>query len=249
MAVPTTRQQFKDYCLRKLGAPVIILELDDDQVEDRIDEALLYYRDFHYNGAEKIYLKHQVIQTDIDNGYLTIGDPSVFAISNMFSMGGVIGSFSSNMFSMNYQIAMNEVWNLSSFSLIPYFLAREQIALIQEMLVGKQPIRFNQLTNQIHVDMAWSNIVVGHYLIFEGYKSIDPNTYNAIWGDRWLQNYTTVLIKEQWGGNITKYANAQVISGMTFNAARILDDAQKERKKLEDEMIFTWSEPVSDFYG
>lgn len=246
--IPTTRQEFSDYCLRKVGAPVIDIEIDELQIDDRIDEALKYYQDFHYNGSEHTYYKHIMTDTDIQNSYIDIGDPLMFSITRMFNIGA-LSLYSTNMFSINYQIALNDLYTLTSVSMVPYYLAMEQLQLIKELLVGRQPIRFNQLTNRIYIDMTPGKVAAGQYLIFEGYRILDPNTYATIWGDRWLQNYATCLIKLQWLENISKYKDVEIISGSRLNVDRMLDDTIQLKEKLESEMIYSWSLPPLDFYG
>lgn len=247
MAIPTSRQTFKEYCLRKLGWPVIEINLDDDQVEDRIDEALKYYMDYHFDGAEKYYLKHQVTQTDKDNKYITVPD-NVIGVTRVFNIGDP-SMHTSDIFNIRYQIALNDMYSLTSVSMVPYYLAMEHLALIQELLVGQQPIRFNRHQNRISVDMSWDKVAVDQYLMFECYRVIDPDEWTDVWGDRWLQNYTAALIKENWGAVISKFLNYQTSSGIAYNGQKIYDDAVAEREKLEQEMIVSYSLPVSDFYG
>ena len=249
MAIPVDRETFKEYCKRKLGWPTLKIHIDDDGIEDRIDEALQYYADYHFDGSEKVYYKHVVVQADIDNKYFDVPDTTIIGITQMFNIGDP--SFgASDIFNVRYQIALNDMYNLTSISMVPYYLAMEHLALIQQLLVGRQPIRYNRHNNRIHVDMDWNNIKVGQYLIFEGYAKLDPTTNPGIWSDRWLQNYATVLIKELHGTILTRYPNLQLSGGgITFNGDRMLTDAQNERKKLEDEMIYTYSLPASDFFG
>ncbi len=247
MAIPTSRQTFKEYCLRKLGYPVIEINIDDDQVEDRIDEALKYFIDYHFDATEKYYLKHQVTQTDKDNGYITVPE-NIVGVVRVFNIGDPSMN-SSDIFNIRYQIALNDMYTLTSVSMVPYYLAMEHLALIQELLVGQQPIRFNRHMNKVSVDMSWSKVNVGQYLMFEAYRVIDPTDYPDVWGDRWLQAYASVLIQEQWGRHLTKFLNYQTSGGIMYNGQRILDDAQRERKELETEMITSYSLPVSDFYG
>jgi hypothetical protein len=249
MAKPTTRKEFKEYCLRKMGHPVIKINLDNDQIEDRIDEAIQYYNDYHFDGAEKIYYKHLVTQTDIDNKYITIpGSENVIGITRIFNIGDPSMN-ASDIFNIRYQIALNDMYTLTSVSMTPYYLAMEHLALIQELLVGQQPIRFNRHMNRISVDMNWDKAKVGNYLLFEGYKALDPDTYSDMWNDRWLQNYTVVLLTEAWGRILTKFDSMQLVGGVKFNGNKILDDARKEREKLEAEMITTYSLPAYDFFG
>lgn len=247
MATPTTRKEFSEYCLRKLGKPVIEINVSDDQVEDRIDEALKYYNDYHFDGSKKVYYKHLVTDDDKANRYVEVPN-SIIGITRIFNIGDPSMN-TSDIFNIRYQIALNDMYSLTSVSMVPYYLAMEHLALIQELLVGQQPVRYNRHENRVYVDMNWDKAQVGHYLMFEGYEILDADTYSDIWSDRWLQNYTATLIQEQWGKNITKFLNYSFPGGQQFNGARILDDAQKERLKLEEEMIYTNSLPVSDFVG
>lgn len=247
MAVPTTRATFKEYCLRKLGKPVIEINVDDDQVEDRIDEALRYYYDYHFDGTEKIYLPHQVTQEDINNKYITIPENIIGAVS-VFPIGDPAMS-SDDLFSIRYQIALNDLYSLTSVSLVPYYMAREHIELFSELLVGLQPIRFNRHTNKLYVDMDWDTLNVGIFLLIEAYEIVDPQEYADAYGDRWLQNYATVLIKRQWGSNLTKFSGMQLPGGVQFNGEKIYDDATAELRELENEMISSYSLPAADMTG
>jgi hypothetical protein len=247
MAVPTTRAEFKEYCLRKLGKPVIEINVDDDQVEDRIDEAIRYYWDYHFDGTEKLYYKHQLTQEDLNNEYIMLPENIIGAVS-IFSIADPAVS-SDDLFNIRYQIALNDLYTLTSVSMIPYYMTMQHLGLIQEMLVGKQPIRFNRHTNKLHIDMKWSTLNVGEFLLVEAYKVIDPEVYSDAYGDRWLQNYATAKIKYQWGSNLTKFSGMQLPGGLTFNGDKIMDDAFAEIQRMEEEMISSYSLPVLDMYG
>ena len=247
MAVPATRAEFKAYCLRKLGAPVIEINVDDDQVEDRIDEALKYYWDYHFDGAERTYYKYQVTQTDIDNKYITLPENILGAVS-IFSIADPAVS-ANDLFSIRYQIALNDLYTLTSVSMVPYYMTMEHLSLLTELLVGKQPIRFNRHTNKLYVDMDWNTIQEGSYLLVEAYSVVDPETYTDAYGDRWLLNYATALIKKQWGSNLIKFTGMQLPGGVQFNGEKIYDDAAAEIQKMEDEMVSTYSLPVLDMIG
>lgn len=247
MAVPTSRLTFKNYCLRSLGYPVIEINVDDDQVDDRIDEALKYWWDYHFDGTEKIYYKHQVTTTDRTNKYITLPDNIIGAV-NLFSIGDP-SVRSDDLFNIRYQIALNDLYTLTSVSLIPYYMTMQHLAVIQEMLVGRQPIRYNRHRNLLHVDMDWNNINNGEYLLVEAYQIVDPDTYTDAWGDRWLLTYATALIKRQWGNNMKKFQGMQMPGGLTFSGQQIYDEAIEEIKKLEDEMITSYSLPVADMIG
>lgn len=247
MAVPTTRDEFKEYCLRKLGKPVIEINVDDDQVDDRIDEALRYYWDYHFDGTDKIYYKHQVTSQNVTDKYITVPENIIGAV-RVFPIADPIVR-SDDLFNIRYQIALNDLYTLTSVSMVPYYMVMEHLALITELLVGQQPIRFNRHKNRIYIDMDWDKINVGEYLLIEAYEVVDPDTWNQVWSDRWLQNYTTAKIKYQWGSNLTKFTGMNLPGGVQFNGEKILNDAQDELQKMEQEMISSYSLPVSDMIG
>lgn len=246
MSVPTDRASFKEYCLRKLGKPVIEINVDDDQVDDRIDEALRYYWDYHFDGSDKIYYKYQVTQTDITNRYITMPD-NVIGVINLFPVGQALNT--NNLFNIRYQIALNDLYTLTSVSMVPYYMALQHVQFLEQMLVGQQPIRYNRHINRLYVDMDWNIINIGDYIIAEAYQIVDPDVYSKVWGDRWLARYAEALIKEQWGQNLKKFEGMQLPGGLKFNGQTIYNEALTERKSMEQEMIMNYSMPVSDMIG
>lgn len=245
--VPTTRDEFIEYCLRKLGKPVVEINVDDDQVQDRVDESLRYYWDYHFDGTEKIYYKHQVTATDITNRYITLPENIIGAVRIFSIADPSVGS--QDMFNIRYQIALNDLYTLTSVSLVPYYMVMEHLALITELLVGQQPIRYSRHRNKLHIDMDWSKIREGEYLLVEAYEVIDPEVYTDVWADRWLQNYATAKIQHQWGMNLTKFSNMVLPGGVQFNGERILEDAKQQIAQMEQEMLSSFSLPVSDMIG
>jgi hypothetical protein len=247
MAVPATREDFKEYCLRKLGKPVIEINIDDDQIEDRIDEALRYYWDYHFDGTDKVYYKHQVTSQDKTNKYITVPENIIGAV-RVFPIADPMVR-SDDLFNIRYQIALNDLYTLTSVSMVPYYMVMEHLALISEMLVGQQPIRFNRHKNRVYIDMDWNNINIGEFLLIEAYEVVDPTEWSQVWSDRWLQNYTTAKLKYQWGSHLTKFTGVTMPGGVQFNGERILSDAEAEIAKMEQEMISSYSLPVSDMIG
>lgn len=247
MATPTTKAEFKEYCLRKLGKPVIEINVDDDQVDDRVDEAIRYWYDYHFDGSEKVYYKHAITETDVANKYITLPENIIGAVS-IFSMGDP-SIRSDDLFNIRYQIALNDLYTLTNVSLVPYYMVMEHLALMNELLVGKQPIRYARHKDRLYVDMDWNTVAVGEFLLVEAYEVVDPETWTDAYNDRWLQNYATTLIKEQWGSNLTKFTGMTLPGGVQFNGEKIYDDAVAERRKLEDEMISSYSLPVLDMIG
>ena len=247
MAIPTSRDEFKEYCLRKLGKPVLEINVDDDQIDDRVDESLKYYYDYHFDGSEKIYYKHLITEQDKVNKYITLPENIIGAV-RIFPIGDpVVGH--QDLFNIRYQIALNDLYSLTSVSLIPYYMTMQHLALIQQIIVGQKPIRYNRHTNRLYVDMDWNVHTGVTFLLVEAYMVVDPAVFTDAWGDRWLQEYCTAKIKYQWGTNLTKFTGLELPGGVKFNGEKILDDAKQEIDKLEQEMISSYSLPVMDMIG
>jgi len=247
MAIPTTKNEFKEYCLRRLGKPVIEINVDDDQVDDRVDDALRYYWDYHFDGSEKIYYKHKITDRDKRNKYLILPENIIGAVK-VFSIADP-SIRSDDLFNIRYQIALNDLYTLTSVSMVPYYMVMEHLALIAEMLVGQQLIRFTRHSNKLYIDMDWNSLNTGEFLLIEAYEVIDPEVYQDVWKDQWLMRYSTALIKRQWGANLTKFIGMQLPGGVQFNGEKIYNDAVEEITKLEQEMITNYSIPVSDMTG
>lgn len=244
---PATRDEFKDFCLRRLGAPLLEINVDEDQVQDCIEMAFSYYYDYHFDATEKVYLAHQVTQADIDNKYLSIDD-SVIGIINILPIGNSYST--NNLFNLRYQIALNDLFAFNTGPFAPYYMALQNVALAEELFVGKQGIRFQRHSNKLYVDIAWGEkIVLGEYMIIEAYQKIDPDVYTDMYNDRWLQRYCTALIKKQWGENLKKFEGMSMPGGVSFNGQKIWDEAKEEIDAMEEEMISSYSLPVTDMLG
>lgn len=244
--IPTNRATFKEYCLRRLGKPLNEINIDDDQLDDRIDDALQYFWDYHFSGSEKMYYKHVVTDQDKANKYITLPDNIIGAV-NIFPIGQALNT--NNLFNIRYQIALNDLYTLTSVSMVPYYMALQHVQFLEQMLVGQQPLRYNRYVNKLYVDMDWDRIDTGNYLIVEAYQVIDPNVYIKVWTDRWLGRYATCLIKQQYGTNLKKYKGMKMAGGIEFNGQLIYDEATAERAELEKEMIRSYSLPVTDMIG
>ena len=247
MAQPDTRDEFKDYILRKLGAPVIQINVSEEQVEDRIDEAISFWRDYHYNGSQLIYLKHQLTADDVANKYVDL-PKTILGISGMFDLDTSI-STGQGIFNVNYQFVLNNLNDLTSYQLQNYYMTMQHIQFMQEVLVGKPHIRYNKHVNRLHIDVDDASLVEGKYIIIEAYDVINPSDYTDVWGDRWLQNYAAVLVKENWGTNLTKFNNMQLVGGVSFNGEQILLEAREERQRMEEEAIQNLQPLIYNFIG
>lgn len=247
MAIPSSREQFRDWCLRQLGHPVIEINVDDDQVEDRIDEAFQYYQQFHYDGVERWYLKHQITQENKDNGWVPVSD-NIIGITKIFSIGSTNASI--NMFDLRYQLRLHELYDFTSTSYVNYALTMQHIRTLDMLFSGEQPIRFNRHTNRVYIDMNWnSGIDVGEWVVMEGYVIIDPNTFNDVYNDRMLKKLATAMIKRQWGANMKKFQGMQLPGGIMMNGQQIYDEAVDEIEKLEEQIRLTYEEPPQFLVG
>jgi hypothetical protein len=246
MALPNSRATFKKECLMRLGAPVIEINVSDEQVEARIDEALSYFWDYHFDGVEKQYYKHVLTDLDKTNGYITMPD-NIIGVVNLFNIGDSMNT--GNMFSIRYQIALNDLYTLTNVSMVPYYMAMQHIQVLEELLIGKVPIRYNRNMNQLYLDMDWNKIDVGRYIVVEAYQIVDPEIYTDVWKERWLLQYCTALIKRQWGNNTKKFTGMSLPGGVQFTGQLTYEEAVEEIRTLEAEMINSYSLPVADMIG
>lgn len=316
MANPTTRQELIDYCLRKLGHPVLEINVDDDQVEDRIDEAFQYYRDFHFDAVEKVYLSEQItastlVISGLNAASFTTGETitsssgatatvheniaanrmyvknvsGTFAASNTItgSQSGQTATVSSitlgnydnryltvsdavtsvlrvlpfssrtrgiDMFDVRYQILLNDLYSIQSTDLIYYTQVQTQLQLMNDVLVGVKPVRFNRHQNRVYVDMDWgTDVSIGDYIIVEAFRILDPDTFTDVYNDGWLKRYATALIKQQWGTNLKKFEGVQLPGGVTLNGQVIFNEASEELQALREEVQSTFQEPIDFFTG
>lgn len=253
----SSRQQFKDYCLRRLGFPVIDINVDDDQVEDRIDDALQYFIDRHSDGTQKVYYIKSVTQQDIDNRYINM-DPSVVQDSsnNSLEITGVTRIFplydsqaTINMFDLRYQLRLNELYDFTSASYINYTLTQQHLRSLELMFTGEVPIRFNRHMRKLFIDWNWGTgeCPVGTVVVAECYATLNPEVYSDIWNDRWLKEYATALIKRAWGANLKKFSDIQLPGGVKLNGDKIFDEASEEIRGLEERMEIEFGPPLEFF--
>jgi len=251
MAKPSTRQQFKEYCLRALGAPVIEINVDDSQVEDRIDQALQYFADWNSNGAQRSYYKYQVTAQDQANGYIDTYsiDPNLLTVSRVFQVGFNLQI--NNIFNIRYQMALTDFYGLRTGQMnMNYFVSTMQyIEMLQQLLDPEKQTRFNKYNNRLQIDMNWGDFTEGQYLLIEGYTVVDPEVYSEAWNDPMLKKYATALIKQQWGANLSKYEGIPLPGNITFNGARLYQEAMEELSKIEEDVLLKYQEPPDFITG
>ena len=269
---PNSRQELKEYCLRRLGYPVIQINVDDAQIEDRLDDALQYFSEYHFDGVERVYMLRQVTQTDIDRRYIDLKDEvledaskgikaapaldpegrSVVSVVKVFQLFDTLGG--TGMFDAKYQIALNDLYGLRtntySDSLISYDITRRHMQMLQDMLTPEKTLEFSRVTNRIYINMDWETQThVGAYLLFEAYKILDPNIYTEIFNDWLLKKYCTAIIKFQWGQNLSKYSGVSLPGGVTFDAGTILTESRQEMQQIEEQIQSKYELPPEFMVG
>ena len=246
MANPASRQELIDYALRKLGSPVIEINVDEDQMEDRVDEALQFYQTYHSDAIIRTYLKYQLTQTDINNRYIPVNNQYTY-VRGVFPMGDENASI--NMFDARYQIHLNDMYDLRLGGSLSFYYQTQQYLSTINQLIGDNltPVRFSRHQDRLHIDTDWTNLAVGDYIIVDCDAVIDPASFTDVYNDMWLKRYVTALIKQQWGVNISKFEGMQLPGGVILNGRAIMEDALTEIEKLEEEIRLNFEMPV-DFY-
>ena len=268
----TTRETLKQYALRALGKPVIEINVEDDQVEDRIDEALQYFAQYHYDGVERMYLKYQVTADDVtrarsDETLSTVTDTADSTVTASFKEGknyipmpsnvmSVVQIFpftdkaALNLFDVRYQLRLNDLYDFSSTSIIHYDMTLRHLDMLDHILVGERPLRFNQHKNRLYIDMDWKNdIDAGDFIIIECYRKLDGSTFTDVFDDIFLKKYLIQLIKRQWGQNLSKFQGVAMLGGVQMNGEQIYSQAQDEINKLEEQIQLSYELPPNYMMG
>ena len=255
MASVTSRQGLIDYCLRRLGQPVIEINIDDDQLDERVDDALEYFQEYHFDGVEKVFLKHKITQTDIDNEYIPMGDPASPDGGPVISVVRVLpipsfDSFQSGFFNEEYQLRLNDLNNFSGSSMIQWSMSLRNFSEIEQLFSITPQMMFNRKQNRVYLEADWTEkFNVDDYLIIEAYRALDPAVYPEVWNDMFLKKYTTALIKRQWGENLKKYQGVVLPGGITLDGKTIYDEAVEEIRQIEEEISLKYELPADGYVG
>jgi|TARA_R100000027_G_scaffold42958_1_gene32227 hypothetical protein len=288
MAKPTTRQELKDYCLRQLGAPVLEINVADEQVDDLLDDTIQYFNERHFDGVEKTYLKYKISQEDIDRGrgagggtvgvtttgvgiVTTTGTSTNIAglgtvTSNFYETSNfiqvpdsVIGiekifkfdtsSISGGMFSIKYQLFLNDLYYFNSVELLQYSMTKTYLEDIDMLLTTDKQVRFNQRQNRLYLDIDWESQTVGNYLVIECYRAMDPENFSKVYNDSFVKRYLTAAIKKQWGQNLIKFQGVKLPGGIELNGRAIYEDGQRELDEIRQKMSSDYELPPMDLIG
>jgi hypothetical protein len=275
MAKPTTRQELVDYCLRRLGAPVLEINVADDQIDDLVDDALQYFNERHYDGVERMHLKYKITQEDINRGkaggtdgvgivtttgtaptgtfnfyetsnYIQVPD-SVIGIEKIFKFD--TSSISGGMFSVKYQLFLNDLYYFNSVELLQYAMTKSYLEDIDFLLTTDKQIRFNKRQNRLYLDIDWNSQSENTFLVIDCYRALDPNDFSKVYNDSFLKKYLTSLIKRQWGQNLIKFQGVKLPGGTELNGRQLYEDAERELDDIKQRMSSEYELPPLDLIG
>jgi hypothetical protein len=243
---PETREEFREYCLRRLGKPVIQINVENGQVEDLIDEALEFFHRNHYDGSMELYLPFEVTP-DVKVTKAFPVDDSIISINRILETSIYGGS----MFSIEWQMmAQAYPFALKGDGLLTYSMAMAYRETLKNVISGKsKSIRFNRHSEQLFIDVNWSQVKEGQVFVAECYRILDPEEFPRVWNDPFLKMYATALIKRQWGNNLRKLRNVQLVGGVTIDAEGILQEAETEIKELQEKVLAEYQEPINFLMG
>ena len=284
MAQPTSRSELIEYCKRQLGAPVLEINVADEQCGDVIDDALQYFYERHYDGVLQTYLKYKVTQDDIDRGTAsvkagssnTLGisttsteativgagvtfnfyensnyiqmDPAIIGINKIFRYDGS-QTTTSNMFSVKYQMFLNDIYSYGSMELLTYNMTKTYLSDLDFMLNTEKQIRFNQRMDRLYLDVDFNSLTENDFLIIDCYRLVDPNDYTRVYNDHFLKKYATALLKRQCGQNLMKFQGVKLPGGIELNGRQIYDDAINDLAIIREQMSNTYEIPPLDMIG
>jgi len=245
MAKPNSRLTLIEYCMRALGAPVIEINVDEDQIEDRLDEALQFYQEYHFDATMPSYVKHVITADDISRGYITVADEIVF-VNKVFPLD----NDAINMFSVDYQFHLNDMPHLlKGGGMAEYTQMQQYMSLVNDTFSGDERTRFSRHQNRLYIDTDWSTLDVGSFIVVDASVVVDPEEFTDVYNDMYLKRYLTALIKRAWGLNLIKFQGVVLPGGITLNGRQIFDDASAEIIKLEEDMRLAYELPIDFITG
>ena len=271
MSKPSTRQQLIDYSLRKLGFPVLEINVDDDQIDDLVDDALQYFQERHFDGVERVFLKHELteanletIRTGITTTTATSGigvtNPSFTETQNFLQLPDhVLGvekvfkmdqsTISSGLFNIKYQIFLNDLYYYGALDLMNYAMVKTYLEDLSRLITPDVQLRFNKRKHRLYMDIDWEQVSNDTYLIIDCYRLVDPASASDVYNDWWLKRYLVATIKKQWGQNLMKFQGVMLPGGVSLNGRQIFDDAVREIEQIEYELKTEYELPPLDLIG
>ena len=267
MASPNSRADLITYCKRQLGEPVLQVNIDDEQVNNVIDDTIQFFQENCYNGMERCYLTHEITADDITRfgattpttggtntqwneatNYLPI-PPHVVGITKVFGL--VSNSIRSNLFGVEYQLFLNDLYAFGSLDILNYYMTKQYLETLDMVLNNGsfQQFRYTMRRDRLYMDLDKDFLNEGKYLLIEAHRMIDPEDATEMYNDMFVKRYATALMKKQWGQNLIKYNNVQLPGGITLNGRELYTDALAEVEKIESEVLSKYAIPPMDMIG
>ena len=269
MASPSTRAELITYCKRQLGEPVLQVNIDDEQVNNVIDDTFQFFQENCYNGMERAYLYHEISAADktrfaatvtksvVDGGttnwleatnYIPIPD-HVVGITRVFGL--VSNSIRSNLFGVEYQLFLNDLYAFGSLDILNYYMNKQYLETLDMVLNNGsfQQFRFTARNDRLYLDIDKDFLQEETNVLIECHRLIDPTEATQMNNDIFVKRYATALMKRQWGMNLIKYNNVQLPGGVTLNGREIYTDALAEIETLESEILSKYAIPPMDMIG
>ena len=271
MSKPSTRQELIDYCLRRLGYPVLEVNVDEDQIEDLIDDAIQYFQERHFDGVERMLLKHEItkdnkeilktgITTTTANSTVGITTTTFTESQNFIQLPDhVLGvervlkmdasTISSGLFNIKYQIFLNDLYYYGALDLMNYAMTKTYLEDLSRIITPDTQLRFNKKNHRLYLDIDFGQLSDDTFIIIDGYRLLDPSDAPAIYNDFWLKKYATATIKKQWGMNLIKFQGVMLPGGVQLNGRQIYEDAIKEIEEIEYSLRTEYEIPPLDLIG
>lgn len=244
----TSKAQLAAYCLRKCGAPVIEINIDDQQIDDRINDALEFMQEYQFDFIRSHFVIHEVTQTDVDNKYVEL-PPAITGVYQVLK-NTAAGSASTPLFNVEYQLRLNDLYDLSSVNLSSYFIAKQYLSQLNDILNVQYRLRYRKDEGKMFIDTDWAtNFKPGDFMIIECGLVLEPENIPKLWGHLWLRQYAAALIKKQWGENLTKMSGIRLPNGVQLDAEKIIEQADKEIDYIRTEFILKFQEPDEMYVG
>jgi hypothetical protein len=276
MAQPSSRAELKDYCLKQLGKPVLEINVDDDQIDNLIDDAIQYFHERHYDGIDRVFLKHKLTPSTkttlaqpgpvgsattspnvVGSGltsatyvegvnYLPLPD-SIIGVNNILKINS--STISDGLFNIKYQLFLNDVYYYGALDLLNYAMVKTYLEDLDFLLNPHAQIRFNKKNHKLYLDIDWQQVGENEYVIIDCYRILDPSDAPKLYNDWWLKKYLTALIKKQWGQNMIKFNGVLLPGGVQLNGRQIYEDGVAEVEKMEQQLKDEYELPPLDLIG
>lgn len=250
LTLPDTANTVVTYIRKRLGEPAIQVNMSDDQIYDRITDALQFFRDYNEDGTDKQFIAYPLTQEDLDNGWVPVAN-NVIEVVRVLAPTNIDKNILTDItYNMRHAINFSE-FMMSSYRgyISEYNLMQMKIQEINDLFMGAKTINFNRFKNKL----LWQgkmhdNFSVGDYFVYEAYILTDPEEFGGIFSDRRFLNLAYSYTKKSWGEILNKFQDIPLFGGIKLNAAKIYDEAVKDIEKYEQDII-TSGTPARDFVG